>query len=216
MTRYILIVGQKHHGKTTTAHILHDLLGQGHWWMDAFANKIKEVICMAFGVTLEFIEEWKSKDENPPGFTCTMRQLMQFIGEQFRQRKPRVWIDAVLEKDGDDPFANVIIQDGRHFEEIDAVHEKKGLVIAVFRPGFVNYDPHPSEAQVHKIYTTLGLNEWSISKLHIGRPVNAVIVNNGTEENLRRKLETLILPLVKEKLQWPGPVEWSPPAAPLA
>ena len=119
----------------------------GHeWTRSAFANAVKDVFCDSFGVDRSFIEKWKRISEAPPEMLMPVRQCLQMIGDGFRQIKPNVWIEIVLRKQ-----ERQIISDGRYINEAKAVKNAGGLTVLIYRNGFLNDDPNPSESQLKPI-----------------------------------------------------------------
>ena len=56
------ISGKARSGKDTVADLLFPKLPSlhiGEWRRVAFADKLKDIMCQVFGVTRDFIEEWK-------------------------------------------------------------------------------------------------------------------------------------------------------------
>ena len=119
----------------------------GHeWTRSAFANAVKDVFCDSFGVDRNFVEKWKRIPSPPPGMLMPVRQCLQMIGDGFRQIKPNVWIEIVLRKQ-----ERQIISDGRYINEAKAVKNAGGLTVLIYRNGFLNDDPNPSESQLKPI-----------------------------------------------------------------
>jgi hypothetical protein len=116
------------------------------WGRNAFANAVKDLFCTSFDVNREFIENWKRNPEPPPGMLMPVRQGLQMIGDGFRKIKPDIWIDIALRK-----TEKQILSDGRYINEAKAVREKKGLNILIYREGYINDDPNPSESQIRPV-----------------------------------------------------------------
>ena len=116
------------------------------WARGSFALAVKKVFMMGFGVDLDFIEEYKRMDEPPPGYKKNIRKSLQFIGDGFRQIKDNIWIEIALRED-----KNLIFSDCRYHNEAQAIKEKGGITILLYRPGFVNDDPNPSESQLRPL-----------------------------------------------------------------
>lgn len=171
------------------------------WKRSAFANAVKDTFCDAFAVTRQFIEDWKRNPEPPPGFLKNIRQSLQFIGDGFRQIKGDIWIDIALR----DEREKLVISDSRYINEARAVKAKGGLMIALYRPGFLNDDPNPSESQIRPVV------EWFANNIKEG-PVpkcmdepewlqlyDYFFVNDGTVEDLYRKVDEQLVPWVMEQ-----------------
>lgn len=154
----IAAFGQLANGKDTVCDYLFDKLPKDqNWARSAFANAVKDTFCNSFQVSREFIEKWKRIPEPPPGFSLPIRQALQNIGDGFRKIIPTIWIDVALRS-----TKNLIISDGRYINEAIAVKNKNGLNILIYREGFLNDDPNPSEAQLKPFL------EWAAANLESG------------------------------------------------
>lgn len=192
------------------------LLGNGNWnflpqnqreiqpWKrGAFANAVKEVYETSFGVNREFTEAWKRNPEPPPGMLMNVRKSLQFIGDGFRQIKSDIWIDIALR----DENKKLIISDSRYINEAKAVKAKGGLMIILYRPGFLNDDPNPSESQLRPLV------EWCINNLDEGPIRNRkfmpkdmpeilsyydyFLVNDGSIDDLYNKIDNKLIPFIE-------------------
>lgn len=151
--KLIGLAGQKQNGKDTLADYL--MTRMRFWERRAWADGLKKTVCEVFGVSLEFIEEWKENPEPPPGWNMTMRKCLQFVGDGMRQIKGNCWLEYTTR----DRKNDTIITDGRYWNEFAKVKELGGINILVFRPGFLNHIDHPSESQLRPIvefYTEMG------------------------------------------------------------
>lgn len=156
----------------------------------SFAAKVKQIFADAFNVDLDFIEEWKVKDEIPEGFEVPVRTGLKEIGSGFRKIQKHIWIRTLFE----DKRPNKVISDGRYINELKKVKDEGGVNILLWRPGFENDDPNDSEAQMR------GLTNWfkdqSLPKPYGADLVDFFIVNDGTLEDLYRKGREAIFPLL--------------------
>jgi hypothetical protein len=166
------------------------------WGRAAFGDAVKETYMKSFNLDRAFIEEWKRKDDPPPGFIMNVRRSLQWIGDGFRQIRASIWIDKLFTNHKH----NVIISDGRYFSELDAVRERKGINVAIWRPGFENDIDHPSEAQLKpEIDKLRGLGIGSGPVDEVDDSVfDYFLVNNGSVEDLYKKVENELLPFVKD------------------
>jgi len=181
------------------------------WQRAAFANAVKETFEMAFGVDRQFIEDWKRNPEPPPGYLKNIRQSLQFIGDGFRQIKGDIWIEIALR----DESKKLIISDSRYINEAKAVKAKGGVMVILYRPGFLNDDPNPSESQIRPVveWCANNLKEGPIfydllrqAKGYHGSAVPDVIqfydyflVNDGSVQDLYDKVDRLLVPYIEEK-----------------
>lgn len=169
------------------------------WQRSAFANAVKGVFESSFGVTREFTEKWKRNPEAPPGMLQNVRKSLQFIGDGFRQIVDGIWIDIALR----DESKKLIISDSRYINEAKAVKAKGGIMIVLYRPGFLNDDPNPSEAQIKPVV------EWCAENLEEG-PIphregdpeflqyyDYFFVNEGSLEDLYEKVDRLLVPYIE-------------------
>lgn len=209
--KVILVSGQARNGKDVIADYLSKRLNKlyqpivnyqcietelhPYWKRMAFAYNVKKVFCDAFEKDLDFVEEWKVKPEFPEGFIKNIRQSLQFIGDGFREIMPTVWIDMAFRGE-----ENRIISDGRYKNEILGSKNHDGFNIFVYRPGFINNDPNGSESYCREIVDKLEGYEGANSQLDI--PIDYVICNNGTLEDLFDKIDKFIIPMILNK--WPN------------
>lgn len=205
--------GQKQNGKDTLADYLMPLLAEAlpdHydgkpdcWERGAFANAVKNVFCNTFNVDYDFIEEWKVKEEAPPGFDQEVRKSLQFIGDGFREVRGNIWIDLAFR----DRRNSVVLSDGRYPNELKTIYDRDGVNVLIHRPGWLNDDPSGSEALIRPVV------EWFLSHGEEGdnwskerddwndvpelvRMVHLFIKNDGTIEDLHRKVDKIVLPYI--------------------
>jgi hypothetical protein len=183
------------------------------WSKGAFADGLKKVMMDAFNIDADFIEKWKRIDDTPPGFDMTVRKALQFVGDGFRKIKPLVWIDWTL--NGNSPK---VISDCRYRNELLAIKERGGVNILLYRPGFENDIDHPSENQIKQIIFELSeRTSEELPSIHfpsdgpispsntrisktIGGLIDLFIVNDGTIEDLYKKIDDIVIPYLKEKI----------------
>jgi hypothetical protein len=143
----IAVAGQIASGKDLLSDHLENKLSfedkEREWDRIAFGDGLKKVFMDAFNENLSFIEKWKRDPEPPPGYSKTVRQALQSIGDDFRQIHPKVWVNLVFRND-----KPKIITDVRYVNEAQAVKNHGGINILLWRPGHENYIDHPSEAQI--------------------------------------------------------------------
>lgn len=120
----------------------------------SFADALKSICIDILG--LEYNQCYGSdEDKNTPtdivwnGNELTARQVMQIVGTDiFRSLKPNVWTEATIRKIQKDNPDIAIITDCRFPNEIDAVHDAKGIVIRLTRS--IDASNHPSESALDK------------------------------------------------------------------
>lgn len=203
--KVICVSAQLCMGKDVTCDYLVESLNASSnnvWQRTSFADSVKKIYEIAFGVDRDFIENWKRNSTPPDGMLKNVRQGLQFIGDGFRTIKSDIWIDIALR----DESKNICISDGRYINEAKAVKEKNGITILLYRPGFLNDDPNPSESQLRPLL------DWASKNLQTGpidlsqlREVEVpeglqyfdyFLVNDGEIEDLHKKIDELIVPYV--------------------
>ena len=205
--KIIACVAQKQSGKDTLANYLlpklQEALPEHNWHRGAFANAVKDTFCDAFSVDRDFIEEWKERDDIPPGFDMPMRKSLQFIGDGFRKIRDRIWIEIAFRNEAD---KSPIISDGRYINEIKEVHERGGVNILLWRENFENDDPNPSESQIKPLvdwFVWTGregvVKDFPITNLHpLAQYIDIFIRSEGTIGQLYTKADEIILPFIQE------------------
>lgn len=188
------IGGQARSGKDTLgSYLIQRLSGigeLGRWERHGFAEPVKHIFMDVFDVDTDFVENWKTLAQPPPGFQLPVRSCLTLIGDGFRQMKPTVWIDKLFR----DVRSHLVITDVRYLNEVESIRRRAGVVILLYRPGFANDIPSPSEQELMPLIRRL-LNlgiEGPIRKSDI--PCDYFLVNGGSIEDLRRKAEEHILP----------------------
>jgi hypothetical protein len=188
------MAGQMRSGKNLAGEYICEKLGFGG---ASFARPVKEIFCSTFGVDMDFVEFWKVRDENPPGFNKTVRQALQFIGDGFRQINPNVWVDYA--------FANnpkkSCFTDGRYLNELSRVKSEGGINILVWRPGYENHDPNESESQIKRIvdwFVSEDISEGRVPRTCTEGPkgceyIDFFVVNDGTSSDLLKKIDGFFL-----------------------
>lgn len=104
----------------------------------AFADKVKQVAMMLFGLSWEqCYGEVDIKEAVDPRWSITPREIMQGIGEKMREIYPDIWVDTVfyttipeLQEQGFDKF---VVSDVRYPNEADKIQEHVGEVVKVQR-----------------------------------------------------------------------------------
>lgn len=204
MLKVIGIGGQKLNGKTTIAnYLIGQLAMSGDFYRKrAYADEVKNIFCNTFGVNRDFIEDWKPRDEIPPGFSVTVRRALQIIGDEFRKIKGNVWIEYLFQGEN---YPDMVIDDCRYINELRRVREASGCNVLVYRPGFLNDDPNGSEAQIRPIvvwFVEQGVEGvvTPVSGMPEGADlIDLFIINNGSMEDLRNKTEKMVLPFVRSR-----------------
>lgn len=202
--KVIGVAGQLANGKDVLSDYLAEKLNSKHriqWKRSAFATAVKDVYMNAFGKDAEFIETWKRKQEVPPGMLMNVRKGLQFIGDGFRQIQGDIWIDIALR----DESRNLIISDSRYINEGKAIKKKGGFMIVIYRPGFLNDDPNPSESQIKAIvdyFLKNNIQEGPIKKT-LNQPeelsyYDYFLINDGSLQDLYNKIDQKLIPYIED------------------
>lgn len=213
MFKTIGIGGQLAMGKDTVADYLSERLNtlcHIPWKRNAFANKVKETFESAFGKDREWIEKWKRLEMAPPGFKKNVRQCLIGIGDGFRQMHPNIWIEQAFANQNN----HQIISDCRYVNECNYIREQGGLCILLYRPGFMNSIQNASEQEYipfikkcldSQSYNSGGsdLERWQPFEGEVSPemeiPFDFFLRNEGTLDELRKKIEDSVLPFIKRK-----------------
>jgi len=107
----------------------------------------------------------------------TPREIMQNYGEFFRTIDYDFWVKSLFNIIEEKNYKNVIITDGRHINEVDAVVDRSGYHIRVERE---------NKDSVH--------NEQHISEIALdkGHRVDFKVLNNGTIDDLKNSVEDVV------------------------
>jgi hypothetical protein len=194
--------------KTSTE--LEELLNP--WTRSAFASNVKKVYCDTFNVDAAFVEQWKTKAENPPGFDMPVRQALQFIGDGFRKIRGTIWLDLAFTDS-----VPKIISDVRYVNEFTRIKQEGGLNILIGRTNKLNDDTNGSEAQIRPYldwcfksfspsakFVDMRDMDWkSIRDRQVYDPPKDIemfdvfIRNDGTIEELYEIIEEKLVPYVQ-------------------
>jgi hypothetical protein len=178
------------------------------WKRNAFANKVKETFEKAFGKDREFVEKWKRIEVPPPGFKKNVRQCLIAIGDGFRQMKPNTWIEQAFFNQE----THQVISDCRYINEANHIKENGGINILLWRDGYMNNMDNASEKElVPFIKKCLEAQHWNTGEDRwmplegelnsaMEMPFDIFIRNQGTIEDLKKKVDNIVIPLLK--LRW--------------
>ena len=206
--KVIGLAGQMRNGKDEISDYVASKIG---WQRGSFAKNVKQVYMDTFDVSWEFIEEWKVKDEIPPGFDMPVRQGLQFIGDGFRKIQGDIWIELMFRR-----LKNpTIISDVRYINELSKINDVGGITVLVYRPGYLNDDPNGSEAQIRPVADWFGRTgmEGDVVKQLLEQEncchdipneclkVDYFLRNDGTLEDLYRKCDETLIPYVELKYE---------------
>jgi len=202
MEKFIIgLAGQASCGKDTVAAILIPLLNKiskYNFVQSSFSYNVKKIFSETFHVNTDFIEEWKRKPECPSGFNLNVRQSLQQIGDGFRKIKSDVWIEAVLHN----PTTDLVISDVRYCNEAIKISKMNGINIIMLRPGHENNDLNDSEKIIGQIAAEFRSKNYDGELVYdeIYPMFNYFLVNDGSLEDLRKKVQDLLLPYLIKKM----------------
>lgn len=203
MSYIVAFAGQYRSGKDSASDHLHTKLDK--WKRGSLGLGVKKIFAEHFGVTLDFIEEWKVKKEIPEGFSGMIRDGLTMIGDGWRNLKQDIWLKKLLENNED----NLIISDCRYINEARAFQGKdkypymkdyQGVTCLLWRPGFENDKPSRSEQELMPFVRKLEkvpcgpINDPEI-------PFDLWLKNDGSKEDWLAKIDSIVLPFVTEKFK---------------
>lgn len=196
------ISGQKRSGKDTIANFLEPYLSEinpAPWKRVAFAEPIRMILCQVFGVSKEWIEEWKVKDEIPPGWNMNVREALINIGDRFREIKTNCWIDLAMENSS----INKLITDVRYEDELEKVVER-GWVIRVCKPNnkTLNHITETALVKYDSLCLTAGIEGKLPDSLREQVPYHYFILNDGSLGDLERKVRDVMVPGLKASMKF--------------
>lgn len=198
MNKYIAIGGQFGNGKDIVGDVLVKCLNQDpqeRWIKNAFAEHLKVICGLIFGVDREFIEHWKRKEQSPPGWVRNMRDTLIWIGDGARDSDPGVWMNRVFDRKD-----NQVICDTRYLNELLCGKRHDSFNILVWRPGHENNKPNRSETELY-FNITRGFIQQGIRGKVKHPLVDYFVVNDKSPEGLVSDLETDLVPLIKAHFQ---------------
>lgn len=171
------VCGKMYNGKDTIADYLCSKYG---YTKIAFADTLKEVCRIVFGLTYEQLYGKEKETRIERWYDLTPRLMFQFVGtELFRNNMSLlhegfgrdIWLLSLKQKLGSKPY---VISDIRFDNELTLVKEMKGISIKVIRPDLVQSSTHESETNIDKLMT------------------NVILYNNGTIEQLYQGVDEVI------------------------
>lgn len=210
MLKTIGIGAQLANGKDETAnHLVYRLneLCNESWVRNAFANKVKEIFETSFNKDREWVEKWKRIEMPAPGFKKNTRQCLIGIGDGFRQMYPNIWIEHAFAGQK----THQIISDCRYINEIKYIKDNGGINILLWRDGYMNNLDNASEQEfmpfIRKCLDSqtwmTGETRWKplegVLNPEFGVPFDIFIRNEGTLDDLKKKVDDIVIPFIKQK-----------------
>jgi len=194
------VVGFISSGKGTVG----EILVEHGFTKDSFAKPVKDAVSVMFGWPRELLEgdtelsrTWREEPDvfwsEKFGREFSPREALQLMGTEAGRQTfhPNIWVISLLNRaKGKD----VVVTDVRFKNEIDYIQNNEGIVIRVKRgedPEW--YDLLSSESDEfyrEQIMKGRGVHrsEWD----WVGCDFDYVIENNGTIQQLRKKLEEVL------------------------
>jgi hypothetical protein len=196
-------------GKDTAAEYLVNNFGFKH---DSFASTLKDAVAAIFGWDRELVEgrttearEWREQEDawwsQRLGKKITPRYVLQYWGTDLLRNHfhDDIWI-ASLENKARKTKDNIVISDVRFPNEVQAIHNAKGLVIRIKRgqePAWYEdalaYNQGPKN--MRWALSKQRLNELQIHSSEtawIGSKFNYTIENDGSIDDLHNQIKNLV------------------------
>jgi hypothetical protein len=168
------ISGKIGSGKDTVGHLVNQI--SSGYEIKKFAGKLKEVAGILTGVNPFLFEFDAFKTKMAPGYGMTYRQLLQRLGTEAIRKTlhPDAWVNALMSNYYGQRW---IITDVRFPNEADAIRTAGGVVWRIERTtgGTTAADTHESETALDGYF------------------FDAVIINNGTYDDLRTAIRAALV-----------------------
>jgi hypothetical protein len=167
----------------------------GDWQRASLGLAVKEIFAEHFGVSLEFIEEWKVREDIPTGFDAPIRMGLTTIGDAWRNIKRDIWIQKLFSRHR----GNLVISDCRYINEAEHIQANNGVTILVWRPGHENTTPSRSEQELMPfVYQLVDYPEGPIKDDTI--PFDLWLKNDGSLKEWFGKIEDIVIPYFFSKM----------------
>lgn len=178
MTKLVAITGKRGHGKDTAAHALAEHGGFVHMH---FADPLREIVHIAYGITMEEMMDPILKEKVLDRYPhLSPRHVLTHVGtESFRHFIDDTWVRALERRSKE--YDKVVISDLRFLNEEKMLKANGATIIRVVNPRRNDTDAvsqHRSETEMDDIIPHITIfNEGTISELHT-KVLNAVLGNN--------------------------------------
>lgn len=126
----------------------------------------------------KFVAEHGDLQDRPGLTAVTVRRLLQWWGTEYRRAQdPDYWTKAWGRKIEQNDLArtHILVDDVRFINELEVIRAHAGLIVKIVRPGFDGANNHSSETSLDEF------SAW-----------DAVVINNGTLDEFRNKLGSLV------------------------
>lgn len=180
------LTGKAGSGKDTFAKFLQK---QDVYRKVAFADTIKDMLCVMLGVTREKLEDRKYKEATNLDLLTSPRYMLQTLGTEWGRELIHKDIWNILTKRKIEhylQYRNVVVTDVRFDNEADMIRSKGGVIVHMLRNDSNKMD-HASEAGItmHSIdwiiHNKLGLTALEIAACRFHRDISmARIIKNSS------------------------------------
>lgn len=178
--------GKLSSGKDTVADMICADYDDREWKVCRFAERLKLVVAVLTNTPVEMQYTEQGKQTVPPGLTHTLGELQQIVGTVLRTAvHPDLWCDIAVQE-ARATLCDVVFVDVRYPNEAHAIRALGGRVVRidgdpVGRRGRDTRDPsHPSE---------VALDDFAF---------DATIINNGTLDELKLKVHSVMDRFIKD------------------
>ena len=184
------ITGIKYAGKDTSA----DYLVEKYGFEKLILSKPLKDICK---ILFNFNDEQlygNLKETIDPNWGTSPRIILQYLGTDILRKDinkiiPHIndnfWINKIIseykQKCKEQKNTKFVISDVRFQNEIDIINKLNGIVIKIIKPSLTNKDEHESEKNIYTL------------------ECDFEILNDGSKQDLYKKLDFLIDSLIKIK-----------------
>lgn len=145
----------------------------------AFADKVKECAGVLLDISVDDINQIKNSEtvriglfqkniSDQFGDGINMRKFIQILATEMGRNiiSPTIWIDLAL-RDKDFASVDFAVTDCRFPNEVEAIHEKGGVVVRINRVGITDTGPHESESYIDSLDVDVDIyNNETIELFH--------------------------------------------------
>lgn len=180
------LLGKKFSGKSTVA----DMMKYWGYKEVSHADSLKNACIHLFNLTSDQV--YKNKDIIDPRWEKTPRQLLQIVGtDLLRQKLPYFGINDIfirtMHYKMQSEYGLFVVSDCRFQDEVDSIKKSGGKIIKIVRNVPKKYEYSCYE---HTVWNDDHISETGIDSI-VG--VDYVIDNDGTLEQLRKKIDDIIV-----------------------
>lgn len=181
----IAVTGNARHGKNSIG----DYLVAKHNFIDlAFALTVKKICKIKYLLTDDQLFTDK-KDVIDERWGKTPRDMFKFEGTEIGQYQQQKFMEGIgrnfwIKRLGMelDEKINTVLTDCRYPHEAEMIKKKNGFIIRIIRPSMEITDSHSSETEMNLIKDEF---------------IDAVVINDGTIEELHEKIEKIYQQFLK-------------------